>query len=345
MSTAAAIAAQRYQLLDAGWNTVPVSPRDKGCYLTGWPTIETSEHHIESWNRTNPAHTNTGFVTNRNYFAVDADTRDKQLTDRVVGAAFEHLGYTPFIRVGQAPKALLVYQKETPFSVGTSRFKFQGCDGDGLEILSGSKGANGVWSGAVFTAFGTHPETGQSYKWVGEANPLEDTPADAPVAAQKQVDAFIETVRGFAPFTVNPRGAANTDSARNYNADGYVTDGRENLMRDCIYQAACEIMRTGDVLDARGIAVCGWELFESKAWNGDGKWAFKDALSRARAIVRRIRDGIVTFGNSDLPQAIYFYADKMRSLGERARELLHERFCFYANHAELSPTQRSHAHA
>ena len=123
MSTAAAIAAQRYQLLDAGWNPVPVSPRDKGCYITGWPTIETSEHRIESWNRTNPAHTNTGFVTTRNYFAVDADTRDKQLTDRVVGAAFEHLGYTPFIRVGRAPKALLVYQKEAPSSVATSRFR------------------------------------------------------------------------------------------------------------------------------------------------------------------------------------------------------------------------------
>ena len=289
-STAAAVAAQRFQLLDAGWNPVPASPVDKGCHIRGWPTIETSEYHIENWIRTNPAHTNTAFVTNRNYFAIDADTLDKPLTDRIVAAAFDHCGVTPFVRVGRAPKALLVYQKETPASVLTSRYKFDGRDGDGLEILSGSKGANGQFSGAVFTAFGIHPETQQPYRWIGEANPLEDAPDEAPVVGQSQVDAFIKRVRGFAPFVVNLHGSA-SDAERAYNSDGLVTDGRENLMRDCVLQAARESYFSGVPLEMRSVSDRGWELFQQRAWLGDGKWTYKRALAKAASTIRRIRDG------------------------------------------------------
>src|SRR6476646_8181615 len=251
--SAAALAAQRLQLIDAGWNPVPVSPIDKGCYVTGWPTIEASEYHVENWRHTNPAHTSTGLVTNLNYFAIDADTRDQQLTDRILGAAFKHCGDTPFIRVGRAPKALLVYQKEAPASVLTSRFKFEGGDGDGLEILSGTKGGGGKFSGAVFTAFGIHPDTQQPYRWIGDANPLEDGPDEAPVVGQSQIDACVETVRGFAPFAVNAQGSAN-DADRSYNSEGLVTDGRENLLRDCVLQAAREAHFAGVPLETRGVA-------------------------------------------------------------------------------------------
>ena len=43
----------------------------------------------------------------------------------------------------------------------------------------------------------------------------------------------------------------------------------------------------------------GWELFEERAWNGDGKYSFdKQAMQKARATIRRINDGRVELGGS-----------------------------------------------
>jgi hypothetical protein len=308
---ATAVEALRLQTLDAGWNPVPVSPADKSCHITGWPTIETTAFHIKNWSITNPAHSNTGLVCNRNYFAVDGDTLDKPLADRLMVTAFQHLGPTPFIRVGRAPKFLLVYQKETPTSVRSEGYKFEGRSNEGLEILSDKK---------IFTAFGTHPETQRDYIWIGDCNPLDDTPADAPLIKQDQVDAFLGAVRAFAPFAPNKGG--NPDASRQYNASGEVTDGRENFLRDCVYQAACEMWRAGEPLNARGVAARGWEQFLQKAWTDDGKWTERHALAKAGSTVRRVRDGILKLGDTELPKTMYYhYVDGTASEIDLARAL------------------------
>jgi hypothetical protein len=115
--TIAELLALRMQLLDNGWNVVPSSPSDKKCYVVGWPSIETNEFHLDSWARSFPAHTNTSAVGNRNYFGVDIDVlSDPDLAHRIQALAFEHLGITPFLRVGLWPKRLLVYRKRPEIS-------------------------------------------------------------------------------------------------------------------------------------------------------------------------------------------------------------------------------------
>ena len=110
--TSSEILELRRQLLDNGWNVVPSSPRDKGCYVVGWPAIETNEFNLERWAWSFPAHTNTAAVGNQDYFGVDIDiVSDPDLAHRVQALAFEHLGLTPFISVGLWPKRLLVYRK------------------------------------------------------------------------------------------------------------------------------------------------------------------------------------------------------------------------------------------
>jgi hypothetical protein len=311
MTSAADVAALRLQVLDGGWNPVPVSPLNKACYVAGWPKIETSEYHIANWSRTNPAHTNTGFVCNRNYFAVDADVLDADLAAVIRTIAFQKLGWTPFVRVGLAPKFLLVYRKADCDSVKSVGFKFEGRGDDGLEILSANK---------IFTAFGIHPKTGREYIWIGGANPLEDTPDEAPLVTQDQIDAFLEAVRAVIPFTVGLDGTARPDTPRSYNNDGLVTDGRENLLRDCIFQAAHEIHSAGHPLTARGVAGRGWELFAERAYLGDGEWSDKDALAKASSTVRRIREGRVKL-EAALPAAQKFFKSQANKL-DHVRQLL-----------------------
>jgi hypothetical protein len=110
--TSAEIFALRQRLLDNGWNVVPSSPRDKSCHVVGWPVIETNLFYLDKWMRTFPAHTNDAAVGNKNYIGIDIDVlSDPDLAHRIQVLAFEHLGETPFIRVGRRPKRLLVYRK------------------------------------------------------------------------------------------------------------------------------------------------------------------------------------------------------------------------------------------
>jgi hypothetical protein len=285
------IAALRLQVVDAGWNCVPSSPTDKACYVRGWTEIETSEHHIENWSRTNGGHSNTSLVCNRDYFAVDIDiASDLDLALQVQALAFQHLGATDFIRVGRAPKRLLVY-RQVPGNIASVSYKSAAGNGDGVEILS--KGKN-------FVAFGRHPETGCSYTWIGDANPAEDTPTDAPLVTQEQVDLFLDAVHAVMPFvgangTGRPRAV---DARRAIDADGLVTDGRENLLRDCVFRAANQIYANGDALTPQGVAARGWELFVTRAWLADGKYQMRHALEKARALVRRVNDGRIKLTGS-----------------------------------------------
>ena len=324
---AAEIAALRLQIVDAGWNCVPSSPTNKACHVKGWPDIETSDHHIDNWARTNAAHSNTAIVCNKNYLAVDIDVAsDASLALQVQALAFQHLGATDFIRVGRTPKRLLVY-RQVPGSITSVSYKSAVGNGDGVEILS--KGKN-------FVAFGLHPETGCSYTWIGDANPAEDTPADAPLVTQEQVDLFLDAVHAVMPFAgANGTGCPNSaDAQRALNAQGLITDGRENFLRDCIYRAANEIYANGHVLTPQVVGARGWELFVARAWLADVKWREKHALAKARALVRHINAGRIKLsGNAHkLREAAITYPNIDRDKNAN-RERLEQLLVRFANAA------------
>jgi hypothetical protein len=314
--TSAEVLALRRQLIDNGWNVVPSSPRTKECYVVGWPSIVTNEFYLAKWEGSFSAHTNTAAVANRDYFGVDDDViSDSNLAHHIQALAFEHLGETPFIRVGRWPKRLLVYRKRkeviearnggraaaisSPVIKSVS-FKAANGSGDGGEILS---------AGRQFVIHGIHPNTGLPYHWIGEASPLDDTPKDAPLVVQQQVDAFLDAVREIMPLVHAGSGRAGNggDSERHVNADGLIDDGRESYLRDCIWRAAHEIDETGDALTAQAIAGRGWELFDERAWNGDDKYRRdKQAMEKARLLIRRLGDGRVKLGGVTTPAAPSF---------------------------------------
>jgi hypothetical protein len=105
--------------------------------------------------------------------------------------------------------------------------------GDAIEILS---------KGRQFVVFGEHPDTKLQYRWIGEANPLEDTPVDAPVVLPGQIEACLVGINKIMPLaaggSTGRKRAGGGYSPRTYSTEGKVTDGRESLLRDCTYQAA-----------------------------------------------------------------------------------------------------------
>ena len=99
--------------------------------------------------------------------AIDIDVRRLDAAEAVEALAYRVLGQAP-VRIGLAPKRLLVYRAATPFpKLKSGLFVMPGdlCDEPGykphaVEILG---------DGEQFVAFGTHPGTGRPYHWLDDS--------------------------------------------------------------------------------------------------------------------------------------------------------------------------------
>jgi hypothetical protein len=110
---------------------------------------------------------NTGVLCGE-VVAFDVDVPIQDLADQTVHLIEHNLGPTPLVRVGMAPKILLVYRPESRFSkVQTPELVLPNAIKVKVELLA---------EGQQFVADGTHPDTGQPYTWTG------GTPEDVPIA-------------------------------------------------------------------------------------------------------------------------------------------------------------------
>jgi hypothetical protein len=124
---------------------------------------------------------NTGVLCGE-VVAFDVDVPIQELADQIVHLIEHNLGPTPLVRVGMAPKILLVYRPESRFSkVQTPELVLPNIIKVKVELLA---------EGQQFVADGTHPDTGQPYTWTGGSP--EDVPiAELPVIAEAQARAVI----------------------------------------------------------------------------------------------------------------------------------------------------------
>ena len=111
---------------------------------------------------------------------IDIDVPEAGVAVALTDLAKRMLGETPCLRIGQAPKRLLVYRAATAFR-GRKRHP--------LEVLA---------RGQQFVAYAIHPITGQPYAWPEEG--LTDTPlADLPEITEAACDAFLDAAWDMVP--------------------------------------------------------------------------------------------------------------------------------------------------
>ena len=107
----------------------------------------TTEHELALWSAWPDA--GVGIVCGP-VAALDIDIADPELALAIEQLARQRLGDTPALRIGRAPKRLLVYRAAEPFS-GIRRAP--------LEMLC---------LGQQFVAHAIHPDTGRPYDWPEE---------------------------------------------------------------------------------------------------------------------------------------------------------------------------------
>ena len=127
--------------------------------------------------------------------ALDIDLLDAELAIAIEARARQRLGDTPALRIGRAPKRLLVYRATEPFP-GLRRAP--------LETLG---------LGQQFVAHAVHPDTGQPYTWPDE--PLGGIDIDSlPAIDAAQAASFIEDALALIPDALKPaRLAAKSNGA------------------------------------------------------------------------------------------------------------------------------------
>ncbi|GGC16269.1 DNA primase [Marivita lacus] len=122
--------------------------------------------------------------------AVDIDiVEDAELALHIERLARARLGDTPALRIGRAPKRMLVYRAAQPF---------RGIKRHPLEILC---------LGQQFLAYATHPDTGAPYVWPDEALADIDI-SDLPEITAEAASAFLDEAYPLLPEALRQRGLA-----------------------------------------------------------------------------------------------------------------------------------------
>lgn len=142
----------------AGWDVIPIKPKTKRPVIDGWQRGFTTEQ-VDELAANGYAGGSIGLLA-RKFPGADIDVMDQECADAIERAIVETLGPAP-VRYGTAPKRLLMYTTDAPFS----KVKVF------LTGPSGSKGPDGkdfavefLGDGQQYVVYGEHPD-GFEYRW------------------------------------------------------------------------------------------------------------------------------------------------------------------------------------
>jgi hypothetical protein len=167
----------------------PVPLNGKTPEIAGWQRLgDATEHEIIRWEKTRPAHSNTGILTRRTP-GYDIDILDEECAaaiERMLRERYEDDNRF-LVRFGRWPKRLIPFRTDEPFDkIAVALIAPDGAKGQKIEVLC---------DGQQFVCFGVHPETGQEYVWFGgEPGEVkrEELPSITAAEAREIVAAAVE---------------------------------------------------------------------------------------------------------------------------------------------------------
>jgi hypothetical protein len=169
----------------------------------GAKTFEATEADLDAWHAMGAS---VGLRCDRDVLGIDVDVMDAEWSKRVVALAIEELG-PGAIRIGQAPKTMLIYQTYDVMRYRNARFA-DGTEKGGLVELQAGEGK---W----FVMHGIHRNTGRKYTWPN------DVPQKAalPFVTAAQVDGFFARLDAELPAYKGRLGSQAIDRSQ-VNQDG-----------------------------------------------------------------------------------------------------------------------------
>lgn len=183
------------RLIDNGYSIIPVAPGTKapGRYTSNeWQGYRDWSRHCdrdtktlewEIWKRWPGCGIG---IAGGSVVGIDIDLLDADVAFKIETLAREMLGDTPALRIGLAPKRMLVYRSDAPFK-GFKRHP--------IEVLA---------RGQQFLAFAIHPTTQKPYEWPSESL-VELHISQLPVVTESKAREFVEAAVKLVPEHLLPK--------------------------------------------------------------------------------------------------------------------------------------------
>lgn len=145
---------RRLQLLENGYEPLPAIGKE--VHLKDWNKVKIDQTEIQSWAKRN-SWANTSLRCHK-LAAIDVDVDDQLLANAIVAMTRIEFGNSPFERIGQAPRTMLVYRAGSDnIRKRVVKFRYKNTLHK-IEVLG---------RGQQFVASGIHPGTRKKYKWAG----------------------------------------------------------------------------------------------------------------------------------------------------------------------------------
>jgi RecA-family ATPase len=162
---------------DNGYDLVPIKPGTKRPATKGWPEIDFNSKGFDR--------IFNGFgigVKGAKTPGVDFDIDDEKVCRQMLAWCYQYFGAAP-IRIGRAPRSLLVYKSDEPLKRSRSTL-YRSPDGASHQIEL-------IGKGGQFVAYAIHPDTGLPYLWPEQE--LTEVPSDKlSEITQDDVDALFQ---------------------------------------------------------------------------------------------------------------------------------------------------------
>ena len=153
-------------LIQNGYRVIPIYAGQKRPGIDGWQSMHATPAHVRKWVGEGFENGNIGIVTSHNP-AVDLDIYDAEMAEKMEAWVLSQFPDAP-VRIGRAPKRLLVFSAVEAFSKVYADYVDQRGTKHRVEVLG---------DGQQFVAYGIHPDTKRPFQWMSLDEPL-DTPAD-----------------------------------------------------------------------------------------------------------------------------------------------------------------------
>lgn len=175
-------------LIDQGYTVVPIQQGKKAPGFEGWQKAKPTKDQVKGWLNEGFKNAGVGILT-KFTCAIDIDCMDEPTALMFEKWCIENIGTAP-LRIGKAPKRLLLYRTVDPFRKRRSTvYVDEWGDKQMIEVLG---------DGQQFVAFHIHPDTKKPYTWVNDISPLNVRATDLTELKADQIDSLIEAFEAHA---------------------------------------------------------------------------------------------------------------------------------------------------
>lgn len=170
------------RLIDHGYQIVPILVGKKAPPFDGWQHIRATRQILTEWINNGHKWSGVGVLT-KHTPAIDIDVRDEEVSVLCQRWIEENIDFAP-VRIGMAPKRLMVFKTSKPFKkMYSAKYQDEWGQTHQIEVLG---------EGQQFVAFHKHPDTGKPYYWPGNGDLLEIPSDDLPELEAGQIEALFD---------------------------------------------------------------------------------------------------------------------------------------------------------